>query len=125
MKKVPTEKIGNAVAEARRAAKNVSSTVEKGLTGRDRRSEVTVFVGEVKKGELKVREGMIAMGVLSQLCDAVRAGKCAHGTITVTLGGDCAHLDVSPDGDFGKNDVTRLRSIIASVPPDKLLRLPR
>ena len=125
MKKIPAEKVGNAVSEVSRAARNVSSTVEKGLTGRDRRAEVTVLVGEVKKGELKVKEGMVALEILSQLCDAVRDGKCDHGTLRITTGNGRAHLDVDADGDFGKNDVTRLRAIVASVPVEKLVRVPR
>jgi hypothetical protein len=122
MKKLPTEKVETAVAEVGRAARNVSSSVEKGLTGRDRRTEVKVFVGEVKNGELKVKEGVIAFAVLSDLCDAVRDGKCAHGTITIRLGNGRAHLDA--DGDFGKTDVTRLRGIVDRAPIEKLMRRP-
>jgi hypothetical protein len=106
-----------------RAVGNVKSTVEKSVTGRDRRSEIAVLVAEVKDGELTVKQGRVAFGVLSDLCEAVRDGKCAHGTIRITHGDGVAHLDA--DGDFGKGDMARLRAIVAAVSLSDLLKVSR
>jgi hypothetical protein len=120
---IPTERIAQGAREVGRAVGNVKSTVEKSVTGRDRRAEIAVLVADVKDGELTVKQGRIAFGVLSELCDAVREGKCAHGTIRVFHGDGVAHLDA--DGDFGKADMARLRGIIAAVSLADLLKVSR
>lgn len=124
--RLPKSKVEKAVtAKARelgRSVENVTGTLL-GKEREDAEPQAVAFHANVKDGELKVAEGMIAFAVLSDLCDAVRRTKAGFGELRVLRGATRARLEVT--GDFSREEQKALEALIAAVPVEKLFNVPR